>query len=197
MGASRPRRVFASSVVVTLAACSGSPKETGGTKPASAFVQRWSVMKNVDDCRAYDTISDCPAGAMCNPPPPRAIACPAGVKEDAGMQVAERADHSCVIVPPMCDELACATVVTPCPMPHGVELPTLRWEVARDDGGACLATWRVQGVASSVSVPCPFPDPKSGAAQSVITRADENAPCFADAREQTKIPVPCPAAAKP
>ena len=185
--------MFAASVVVTLAGCSGSTKETGGTKVVSAFVQRWSVMKNVDDCRAYDTVNNCPPGAMCNPPPPRAIACPADPKDDAPVQVAERADHSCVIVPPMCDELACATATTPCPMPHGEELPTLRWDVVRDDAGACLAYWRVQGVASSVSVPCPFPDPKSGAARSVITRADAKAPCFADAREQTKVEVPCPA----
>jgi hypothetical protein len=193
MSPGRPRRVFAASVVVTLAGCSGSTKETGA-KVASPFVQRWRVMKSVDDCRAHDTVNNCPPGAMCNPPPPRAIACPADATDDAPMQVAELPDHSCVIVPPMCDTRDCATVATPCPMPHGEELPTLRWEVIRDEAGACLAYWRVQGTASSVSVPCPFPDPQSGGtSRSVIMRADAKAPCFADAREQMRVEVPCPA----
>jgi hypothetical protein len=194
MSAGRPRRVFAASVVVTIAACSGSSKETGGAKVPSAFLQRWSVMKQVDDCRAYETVNNCPPGVSCNPPPPRAIACPAETKEDHVM-VAELADHTCVVVPPMCEDLACATTKTACPLPFGEELAILRWEVIRDDKGACTAA--VYGGANPVSVPCPYPDPLSGARYAVIMRENAKAPCFAHAREQMKKEWPCPGAAQP
>lgn len=194
MAAHRPRRVFAASVVVTIAACSGSSKETTGTKPPGPFVQRWTVIRSVDDCRALETENSCPKNATCNPPPPQAIACPEGSGPDGHVVVAELPDHSCAIVPVGCNELACAAVKTACPMPFGQELPILRWEVMREASGECIA--RARG-ADPVKVACPFPDPQTGAPSSVIMRADAKAPCFADAREQMKMEVPCPDTVKP
>jgi hypothetical protein len=197
MSASRPRRVFAASVVVTFAAaCSGANKEPNEPKE-TGFISRWSVSKILGDCTAHEGTSGCPRGAMCNPPPPRVIMCPADADEVRRSEVAELRDHTCAIVPEGCESAACAVTKTPCPLEFGEELPVLAWEVKRDDQGACTAAWKVQGMPRGVPVACPFPDPKTGAAQSVITRADATAPCFADAREQTKVEVPCPAPRAP
>lgn len=115
------RRVFAASVVVTIAACGGSHKEPN--EPETGFHGMWSVSKMAGTCSAHEGMSGCPRGAMCNPPPPRAIACPAEATEDKRLEVAKLADGSCAIVPDGCKTAACAVTKTACPLEMGEELP--------------------------------------------------------------------------
>lgn len=41
----------------------------------------------------------CPAGAICNPPPPQKYACPMNLKKDATIKVVQR-DATCWMDPP-------------------------------------------------------------------------------------------------
>jgi hypothetical protein len=55
--------------------------------PAPAAGTKWTVYRTKDSCKAA-YIVDCPAGAMCNPPPPVDYECPQNVSLDKPVTVA-------------------------------------------------------------------------------------------------------------
>jgi hypothetical protein len=57
-----------------------------------------------------------------NPPAPRDIECPPGMTGNVTMNVMLLGDGRCAVVPAGCTEPACATPVTPCPLPAGQQL---------------------------------------------------------------------------
>ncbi|MCA9674482.1 MAG: hypothetical protein KC464_05505, partial [Myxococcales bacterium] len=133
----RVRRWFAAPLVVTLAgpaACSSSGGQRRSPIDDFAYVSR-----DGSAC-IYHVDMACPPNATCNPPPPQAVECPAGMGADVtGARVGRHGD-GCVAVIPPCADLACA-VPTPCPTP-GAPLPALQWAVnpagTFDDAGAGL-----------------------------------------------------------
>jgi hypothetical protein len=55
--------------------------------PAPAAGTKWTVYRAKDGCKAAYVV-DCPAGAMCNPPPPSDYECPQNVSLDKPVTVA-------------------------------------------------------------------------------------------------------------
>jgi len=135
MSAFRRRTVFATPLIAIIS-CGGSrsrPEEP--TIPG----EHWNVTANGGECHAHD-IEHCPKGALCNPPPPRQIECPAGIADAGWVQVVEKPDHTCAVVPSGCIELACATQTTACPLPRDAprKLHGPIWKVGRHQD-RCLA----------------------------------------------------------
>jgi hypothetical protein len=56
----------------------------------------WHVFKNGDSCEAAIHI-DCPKGAMCNPPPPKQVACPEGLTMPKGLNIVSQGDGTCIV----------------------------------------------------------------------------------------------------
>lgn len=90
----RQRRNFAAPFILTLAAAipactKGSPtvKEPKPDPVASPY-QTWSVERSGEACSVYYEM-DCPPDASCNPPPPMAVACPAGVEDGARFTIVQ------------------------------------------------------------------------------------------------------------
>jgi hypothetical protein len=112
MGARHRRTQFAVPFIAILG-CGGrqAPEEPARDVPG----QKWDVSGYAGECDAHSDEGRCPKGAMCNPPPPAPIECPAGHQDGARHRIVERPDKTCAIIPDGCIELACATVATPCP----------------------------------------------------------------------------------
>ena len=112
------RRFTAPFVMIISAGSAGCSKGTAPETPPprSDLGTTWYVMKRGEGCSAMEE-NHCPPNVMCNPPPPRPIACPAGAAEDTGVRVTELTAGSCAIVPPGCDARGCATTPTACPDP--------------------------------------------------------------------------------
>jgi hypothetical protein len=119
-----PRRRFAAPFVLTLTAaapgCSGSGSGSADPKPPTSDLGRtWYVSGQPGgQCMASETM-DCPPRVMCNPPPPITIACPTPAPLEhgqPGVRLGEVAPGSCAILPPGCEQKACAeTATVPCP----------------------------------------------------------------------------------
>jgi len=56
----------------------------------------WHVFKAGDGCEAAVHV-DCPKGAMCNPPPPRKVDCPAGLTMPKGLDIVSQGDGTCIV----------------------------------------------------------------------------------------------------
>jgi hypothetical protein len=109
MPALRRRTVFATPVILTVAACS-----SGKDKPNPAPSPSWQVRMANMKCHAHETGP--------NPPAPRAIQCPPGMTGNLVMTVAQLAPDKCAVLPPGCTQPACAKPATPCPLPAGQKL---------------------------------------------------------------------------
>jgi hypothetical protein len=116
MSAFRRRTAFAAPFVVVVA-CGGSQRNDSPDDFGT-----WTVMKSGDECHA-NVIERCPRGALCNPPPPSFVECPPMDAETYSVTLVQRADETCAIVPPGCQDLACAVQSTPCPLPFGAPWP--------------------------------------------------------------------------
>ena len=125
-----PRRRFAASFVVTLAALPACGRTvdhrdpvgpTPPPPPADAAPrdhrdqptpppgmgggpQTWSIVTMGDGSCAAEANIQCPPPDVgtCNPPPPITITCPAGAKQ-GGFRIEEQADHTCIVLAPMAD----------------------------------------------------------------------------------------------
>jgi hypothetical protein len=198
MGASRPRRVFAASFVITVAACSRSGKETGagsGTAapPANPFENEWSVVKYNSGCvtEAVRVAIDCPPGYSCNPPEPTSsrIRCPPGATLASRQRVVELPDATCAVVPRECNELSCATTKTSCPFTVK-ELSQLEREGHLDEDGHCSVSWIAPGDRMDwFIIPCPL----ANVTTFKVQREDFDKPCFASSDSLTsRVEIPCP-----
>lgn len=62
---------------------------------------RWTVMKQGDKCLAYVDVQ-CPAGATCNPPPPKAYACLPAMAAGESVKIVQKAGAAeCMTEPAM------------------------------------------------------------------------------------------------
>jgi hypothetical protein len=129
MTAFRRRTAFATPFIAILG-CGGPQRPEEKRIPG----ETWSVFARDGACEASSIEQPCPKGALCNPPPPRQIECPAGITEPERVKVVQRPDATCAIVPDGCVELACATQPTACPLPFGAPRKFRAiWTVARHD----------------------------------------------------------------
>ena len=114
----RVRRWFAAPLVVTLAgpaACSSSGGQRRSPIDDFAYVSR-----DGSAC-IYHVDMACPPNATCNPPPPQAVECPAGMGADVtGARVGRHGDGCVAVIPP-------STVWTP---PVTYEAPSERRKAA-------------------------------------------------------------------
>ena len=131
MTAFRRRTAFAAPIIAIISC--GGPR----TRPDERTIpgETWNVFASDGECLAGQ-VEHCPKGALCNPPPPRQIECPAGITS-SGIEIVEKPDHTCAVVPSGCVELACATQTTACPMPPGTPRPLRKpiWTVSRQQDG--------------------------------------------------------------
>ncbi len=169
---------------------SGSTAAPGsGSAPAAAveLVTEWNVVAVAGQCSANE-LAPCPPNEACDPPPPRAIECPAGAT-DGNVRVVELADHTCAVAPADCKASACLGAKTPCPLAKGESFPPLGWAVTAMGDGTCVASSSTPGAPPrSITIHCPFPD----VAAFTIKRPKADAPCTADANGKSS-PIPCPA----
>ncbi|CAN5918698.1 hypothetical protein BH11MYX2_BH11MYX2_13940 [soil metagenome] len=137
MSAFRRRLHFATPLVLVLG-CGGS--QTPETPQPEVPGHKWRVYGSGDNCSASEPMTGCPKGAMCNPPPPSNVDCPPGMTDGQSVQILERDDKTCAIIPPGCTELSCVTQATPCPDPFGTprKLKGSVWQITRADD-ACFA----------------------------------------------------------
>jgi hypothetical protein len=91
----RQRRVFAAPFIFTIAAaCTGGAPKTvekpePDPDPVAEPYQTWTVSSSGEGrCEAYVEV-DCPPDASCNPPPPMAVACPAGLADGEQITVVQ------------------------------------------------------------------------------------------------------------
>jgi hypothetical protein len=151
-------------------AASGS----AGSAPEAKYAAEWNVTAVAGVCSATEHGS-CPPDKECEPPPPRAIECPAGLV-DGATKVVQLEDKSCAVIP--------GNAKTPCPLAAGESLPPLSWAVTPAPDGTCIASWTSPGTGTkSVTIACPVADEPT-----TITRAKADAPCIAEGKE-----TPCPA----
>ena len=183
-------------MLVILLACSkkkpGDPQATGsGTGTAAAaqtpvavseLVAQWNVIVTEAGCSA-NVHGDCPPNEPCDPPPPRAIECPAGVTEGS-VVVGQRADKTCVVVS--------TSQPTPCPLPAGEALPPKAWAVTTQPDGTCRASWSSPATgARSVTIRCPVADAnvviERGASTCTVKHAGKmlDVPCPAEPKQTT------------
>ena len=71
------------------------PTETAGTTvaPGASAERSWTIIKDGKACKAALRVA-CPTGAICNPPPPVAYACPSGLSFDRPVVVTQAAGAS-------------------------------------------------------------------------------------------------------
>ena len=199
MGAFRPRRVFTASIVLTVAACSKSGKESGAgsgsaAAPAGApFKDEWIVVKYDRGCETARSgpPADCPPNTYCNPPMPIAtrIRCPPGATMASRQRVVLLPDDGCALVTAACNDTSCATTKTSCPF-SPAELAQLERDGNLDEDGRCSASWLAPGHRQDwFVIPCPAPDVKTFK----IMREDFDKPCFVTGAPLTaKVEIPCP-----
>ena len=145
-----------------------------GSAPAQTYAAQWNVTAVAGVCSATEH-GNCPPDKECDPPPARAIECPAGLV-DGATQVVQGDDKSCAVLP--------SNAKTPCPLSAGESLPPLSWAVTPAPDGTCIASWTSPGTGTkSVTIACPVADKPT-----TITRPKADAPCTADGK-----PTPCPA----
>lgn len=136
MAALRPRTHFAAPFIVVLG-CGGAQRTP---EPPDVPGPKWTVSGSGEECSAHVPMGHCPKGALCNPPPPRPIECPAGLTGTGSVRVVQRPDATCGVIPDGCSELACVTQTTPCPLDYNAprKLVGTSYQVMRS-GDACFA----------------------------------------------------------
>jgi hypothetical protein len=191
------RSVF---LLVVLAACSKkASKEAGGSAAApgsgsapaitASIAGEWNVYSTNGMCSAND-LQPCPPDVECQPPPPRQIECPAGLGEGTNVRVVELSDKTCAVAPAGCTAGSCLGPRTPCPLPRGEALPSLRWTVTTQPDGTCTASsFSPSTGTSSLTIKCPAAEVPN----LVIRRPRADAPCVIEGKSQE---VPCPAEPK-
>ncbi|MDQ3365495.1 MAG: hypothetical protein M3680_08710 [Myxococcota bacterium] len=164
----------------------GSGSAAVVTQPSSAaFVAEWNVNESNGACLASKH-EGCPPDVACDPPAPRAIACPAGTLPGSNARVVELADRTCAVAPIDCKGGPCLGAKTACPLPQGEVLPPLAWAVTPMADGSCRASSSTPGAATAyVTIKCP------GTA-TFIRRADAAGPCVAEQEGKPAGEVPCP-----
>jgi hypothetical protein len=186
MAAFRPRRVFAASFVITVAACSKTANEpdpagsgSQSNPPGRPFTEQWNVWKNSGVCEASNF--ECAPGVSCNPPPPRPITCPEGITESAPMRVGTYSDGTCAVV--------ATQMETRCPWTWK-ELSEMNRTGQMLDDGHCVASWQPPlNSPPKFVMACPATEIKTF----TISREDVDKPCFASGPAmQAKVEVPCP-----
>ena len=159
------RRVwFAAPLVAVTAGCSSSPKKSHETD-----FDRLEVDGTA--CVYYQHVH-CPKGAMCNPPPPRAVECPAGMGASRGAAIGA-GGSGCLLYPDPCTDRTCA-VDTPCLRQGFDEIAPLAWKITPGSDGRCVATG-VSRTGFDSHPAIPINCPPGGA----IERANAKAPCVA------------------
>lgn len=154
---------------------SGAAGGSAGVK----YAAEWNVSAVAGTCSATEH-GACPPDTECEAPPARAIECPSNLV-DGNAKVVQLADGSCGVIP--------GNAPTPCPLPKGEALPTLRWAVTAAPDGTCIASWTNPATgAKSLTIKCPIPDVSA----MTIKRAKPDAPCTAEAGNAS-VEVPCPA----
>jgi hypothetical protein len=78
---------------------------------ASAFM----VEQSPDGKQCHTAVMRCPENVNCNPPPPAAIPCPAGIAPDKPVRVGVLPDKTCVLAPEGCSTVDCVGAKTDCP----------------------------------------------------------------------------------
>lgn len=191
-------RTWVLALLVVVSACSKKkdrvPAGGSGSAPAVAsgsgsagsdegtFVASWTVTAASGVCAATEH-GACPPDTECEPPPARAIACPAGLT-DGTARVVQREDKTCAVVP--------GNQPTPCPLPKGEALPPLAWSVTAAPDGTCIASWASPATGTtSFAIKCPL----AGVPSMTIERAAADAPCTVDHEGKAQA-VPCPAEPK-
>lgn len=91
------------------------------------------VRRTGESCTIHFLTSDCPSGAVCNPPAPREFPCPPGLA-DRG-RIERDLDGVCTQVEPICPPPVLSTCNPP--PPRVVECDTTQ-PVVRDAQGRCL-----------------------------------------------------------
>lgn len=168
MAAFRRRTTFAAPFIVTVAAsCSGKDAPS-----READVAQWIVsMKNMK-CYATPTPANPPA-------PEQAVPCPPGMSGRTQMQLVQRADKTCVVLP--------RKHITPCPLPPGQELVQplgVIWEIEKR-GADCHAE---EEDACPPGVDCNPPKPRTFPCPPGVT--EEKALRFAELPDATCVLVP-------
>jgi hypothetical protein len=153
------------------------------SEPPQKLVAIWSIQPgrtSPDSCEAYDELAcSVPPGQPappCNPPPPRAVACPKGFVRDTAMRIGQRIDRSCAIAPAPCVDVTCVKEAIACPGSPPSPLDS-RWRVKRDPKGECVAI---------VVMGCPNGPP--------LASCNPPPPRGNRLPPPTVLPIPCPAA---
>jgi hypothetical protein len=169
----------------TPGSASGTAAVTGSGSAGSAaakYAAEWNVVAAGGVCSATEHGS-CPPDTECEPPPARAIECPANLV-DGTAHVVQLEDKSCAVVP--------GNAKTPCPLPKGEALPTLTWAVTAAPDGTCVASWTSPATGTkSLTIKCPIAD----VASMTIKRPKADAPCAVENAGKSTT-VPCPAEPK-
>jgi hypothetical protein len=188
-----PRRTFAAPLVAI--ACSGGGHE------GSSFAR---LHRDGTACTLSRGVSGCPKGAMCNPPPPQPVECPAGMGKEEWAQIGSSKTKSgeCVLIVSPCTDASCGTP-TPCLDPAWGDppLPALQWWITPVEGDTtCKATpaarTRFEANREPFVIACP---PSLADRTGFIERSDPKAACFACttmpcADPETAVAVDCPTA---
>jgi hypothetical protein len=150
------RTWFSAPLVVVTAGCGSSSATKDPTDDFAYVHQQGSAC-------TYNEPEHCPKGAMCNPPPPLPIECPAGIGKDEWGRVGPKPKGQpgeCVLMKSSCNDLTCAIDV-PCPAHDwgNRTLATLEWAIDPTDDGKCSATpgsrTTFDSPAPAVTIDCP------------------------------------------
>jgi hypothetical protein len=135
----------------------------------------------------------CPKNASCNPPPPRAIECPAELGTATSARIGPApgtAPDSCVLIVPPCTERSCGVPIKCIPTSWARTIEPLAWTITPGEDGRCVATPRPRtnfdGGGPAIPVAC---------AGGVIERANPKAPCVVCGTSPCGLnaqPIACP-----
>jgi hypothetical protein len=182
----RRRTWFSAPLVAVTASCSSS---SSSDKPDVASYD--TIARRGTACE-YVVKMRCPKNASCNPPPPRAVECPAALGGGSWAAIGPKpgvADGTCLLFADGCSEPSCA-VPTPCLDGAWTPLAPLAWRISPGEDGRCIAVG-VSRTQWDSHPPVPLACPPGGA----IERANVNAPCVVCAVSPCPIgaaPIACP-----
>lgn len=185
----RQRRTWFSAPLVVVTASCGSSSANKDPTDDFAYVHQQGTA-----C-TYNEPEHCPKGAMCNPPPPLPIECPAGIEKDEYGRVGPKPNGQpgqCVLLKSSCNDLTCAVDV-PCPTHDwgNRTLATLEWAISptEPDDGTCTASPAMRTGFDSPPAAVPIDCPASLTDHhGFIARPAPTAPCQVCAKS------PCAAA---
>jgi hypothetical protein len=184
----KQRRWFAAPLVVTTVAAPAAAALTGcggGTRGPD-----WNFGRSGTACLA-EVPMHCPRGASCNPPPPRAVECPAEMGSADRADMWQATDGSCTLA---VAGAGAAAKAAQCP-DWNAPVVTLLWTLSPADGGKCTAhpqprTPSFGPLYPAVTIDCPVPG-----GTGVIMRASADGKCSACATapcDATAPTVACP-----